>query len=133
MKRKEFEKLVKKGFAAIPERFRSQIQNVVFIVENEPSKELLKKEELEQNETLLGYYHGIPATARGDSYGIGPTLPDTITIFQKPIEDIAGNNPKLIENMVADTIWHEIAHHFGIDEKEVRIREKKRRKNPPKN
>lgn len=128
MKQEEFEKLAEEGFAAIPERFRALIQNVAFLVENEPSKELRQKEGLCPEETLLGYYYGVPATARGNGYGIGPTLPDTITLFQKPIEEAAGSDPERIADIIADTIWHEIAHHFGVDEKEVRKREERRGK-----
>ena len=77
--------------------------------------------------TLLGYYHGVPATARGDNYGIGQTLTDTITLYQIPIEQAAGHNPERIRQVIRDTIWHEVAHHFGFGEKAVRQKEQERR------
>ena len=127
MTREEFEQLVEQEFPnAIPEQFRDKIKNVAFLVEDEPSIELRKREGLRPNETLLGYYRGIPATARGDLYGIGATLPDTITLFRLTIEDEARLTGQGIAKVVRDTIWHEVAHHFGYDERQVRAKEAKR-------
>jgi predicted Zn-dependent protease with MMP-like domain len=126
MTREEFEKLVEEEFPrAIGEKFREKIKNVAFLIENEPSQELRVQEGLSRNETLLGLYHGTPTTARGDYYGVGGTLPDTITLFQKPIEEVAREQRKDVRDVIRDTIWHEAAHHFGYDERQVREREQK--------
>lgn len=122
----EFESSVQAGFLLIPEKFRERIRNVAILIEDEPSEEVRKQEGLSEDETLLGLYQGIPNTARGDSYGIGPTMPDTITLFRVPIEEEAGGIPEEIRRVVAETIWHELAHYFGMDEDEVRLREEKR-------
>ena len=127
MSREEFDTLVQEGFLLIPEKFRERIQNVALLVEDEPSEEVRIREGLSEHETLLGLYQGIPATARGDSYGIGPTVPDTITLFKLPIEEAGGNVPEEVRKVVAETIWHEYAHYFGMDEDEVRFREEKRK------
>lgn len=123
MERKEFEKLVQEGFLLIPEKFRGRIKNVALLVEDEPSEEVRAQEGLTEDETLFGLYQGIPATLRGDSYGVGPTLPDTITLFRLPIEEAANGVPEEVRKVVAETIWHEYAHYFGMDEDEVRFRE----------
>ncbi|MDE1919144.1 MAG: metallopeptidase family protein [Patescibacteria group bacterium] len=123
MEREAFEKLVHEGFLLIPEKFRERIRNVALLVEDEPSEEVRQKEGLSEDETLLGLYQGIPATARGDSYGVGPTLPDTITLFQLPIEEAANGSLEEMRTIVAETIWHEYAHYFGMDEDAVRSRE----------
>ena len=120
---KEFEKLVQEGFLLIPEKFRAKIKNVALLVEDEPREEIRRQEGLKKDETLLGLYQGIPATARGDTYGIGPTLSDTITLFRVPIEKAARKDGEDIRTVVAETIWHEYAHYFGMDEDEVRFRE----------
>lgn len=122
----EFESSVQAGFLLIPEKFRERIRNVAILIEDEPSEEVRKQEGLSEDETLLGLYQGIPNTARGDSYGIGPTMPDTITLFRVPIEEEAGGIQEEIRRVVAETIWHELAHYFGMDEDEVRLREEKR-------
>ena len=67
---------------------------------------------------LLGLYEGVPQTRRG-RYGIGGHLPDKITIFKIPIERIARSKVHLIQ-IVVNTVRHEIAHHFGMDEHRVR-------------
>ncbi|HEY4501293.1 MAG TPA: metallopeptidase family protein [Candidatus Paceibacterota bacterium] len=126
MTREEFDKLVEEGFLLIPEKFRAKIKNVALLVEDEPSEEVRRRDGLGEGETLLGLYHGIPNTARGDSYGIGPTVPDTITLFKTPIEEAAGNDAEEVRKIIAETIWHEYAHYFGMDEGEVRLREAKR-------
>ncbi len=128
MTREEFEKLVAEEFPeAIPEKFRNRVTNVAFLVEDEPSPELRAEECLGPHETLLGHYRGIPHTVRGGSYGVGNTLPDTITLFRLPIEELAQEEGS-IRKVIRETIWHEVAHHFGMDEHEVQAREAKRDK-----
>ena len=126
MTREAFEKLVQEGFLLIPERFREKIQNVALLVENEPSEDIRKLEDLKEDETLLGLYRGIPNTVRGDTYGVGETLPDTITLYQLPIEKVALEDGEDVRKVIAETIWHEFAHYFGMDEDEVQFRESMR-------
>lgn len=129
MNRAEFEKLAQEGFLLIPEKVRERIQNVALLVEDEPSNEVREREGLGDGETLLGLYQGIPATARGDAYGVGPTLPDTITLYKLPIEEAATEDKKDIRTVIAETIWHEYAHYFGMEEDEIRFRESMRTDN----
>lgn len=126
MTREEFEKLIEEEFErAIPEKFRPHLKNVAFLVEDEPSAQVRKDEGLKAGETLLGLYHGVPYPARGDWYGMGSTMPDTITLFQHPIEEEAAEIGD-IRKVIRETIWHEVAHLFGMDEHQVRGREAKR-------
>ena len=130
MTREEFETLVAEEFpGAIPEQFRSKIKNVAFLIEDLPSEALRREEGLGPHMTLLGHYRGIPHTARGDQYGMGATLPDTITLFAVPILDLAhemGGTEAHVRQVIRDTIWHEVFHHFGADESAVRRREEER-------
>ncbi len=126
MRRNEFEKLVAEGFERLPQWVQEKIENVGLLVEDEPSEEVRAREGLEKYETLLGYYQGIPLAARGEQYGVGMTMPDTITLFRKPIEEVAVEDGVDVRQVIADTIWHEFAHHFGMDEGEVQEREQKR-------
>ena len=126
MQRKRFEKLVEEGFERLPEWVRAKIKNVALLIEDEPSGEDRKLEDLSDDETLLGLYKGIPSSERGELYGVGATMPDTITLYQKPIEEAAEEDKKDVRDVVAETIWHEFAHHFGMDEGEVRKRERRR-------
>lgn len=109
----EFDRLVEKALRAIPPRFRRRLKNVAFIVEPEPP-----------SPNLLGLYQGRPLPYRSVSDGF--TLPDRITIYQGPHERLARNRRHL-EQLIVDTVWHEVAHYFGMDEKRVRRAEQKRR------
>lgn len=126
MDRTIFEQLVHEGFLRIPESFREKIKNVAILIEDAPSEKVRREQHLLPHETLLGLYQGIPHTERGDLYGVGMTVPDTITLFQIPIEEAAGGDPEKIKKEVADTIWHEVGHYFGLDEHAVRAREDER-------
>ena len=143
MERREFEWLVEKGFERLPQWVREKIQNVALLVEDEPSQEDREAEGLGDDETLLGLYKGVPLSERGELYGVGMTMPDTITLSQLPIEDaaeeelttsnvvndhndIVSRYGELVAKIIAETIWHEFAHHFGMDEHGVREREQKR-------
>lgn len=107
----EFERLVERAIASIPARYRKRIQNLVFTVERDSPRS-----------GLLGLYEGRPLTGRSvhDQF----QLPDKITIFQLPHERLARSEEHL-EQMVKETVWHEIAHHFGLDEREVRAAERR--------
>ena len=126
MRQGEFEKFVGDGFDRLPERVKAKIKNVAILVEDEPSQEDRVLQGLAGDETLLGLYKGIPLSERGEMYGVGMTLPDTITLYRLPILEAAEEDGLDIRDVVADTIWHEFAHHFGIDEDGVRDREKER-------
>ncbi len=112
MSPREFDKLVERAVRAIPPRFRSRLQNVAFVVEPEGP-----------DPNLLGLYHGRPLPAR--SIADGFHLPDRILIFQKPHERLA-RSPAHLAKLVQDTVWHEVAHYFGMDELQVRRAERRR-------
>ena len=121
MTNEEFEKLVADGINSIDEKFLSKLKNVEIVIEDDPTLFQLEKLKLKGG-LLFGLYEGIPLTKRQQ---YGQVLPDKITIFKNPIER-AYFKPEDIKKAVADTIWHEIAHHFGMDEQEVRKAEKNR-------
>ena len=123
MTEEEFEKLVQEGIKAIPEKFLKKLSNVEIIIENEPTDEQLRKLKVRKDSLLFGLYEGIPQTKR---WGYSHVLPDKITIFKKPIEESA-HSAEEIKEIVKNTVWHEIAHHFGIDEKRVREIEHKKK------
>ncbi|MEK7520743.1 MAG: metallopeptidase family protein [Patescibacteria group bacterium] len=125
LKRKDFEKIVVEGIRAIPEKFLQKLSNVAIVIESEPTPDQRKKLNICRNWTLFGLYEGVPQAERGAHYSA--VLPDKITIFQNPMEEEARDDEDLKE-MAKDTVWHEIAHHFGMDEDRVRQAEKRRRR-----
>lgn len=113
----EFEKIVEAGIAAIPERFLQKLDNVAIVVEDSPTPSQLRKLKIRKGWTLFGLYEGVPQAVRSGQYSL--VLPDKITIFKRPIE-AAATNAEGVKEIVKTTVWHEIAHHFGLDEGEVR-------------
>lgn len=123
MRRDDFERLVEEAWETIPENFREQFSNLTVLVEDEPSAEHLASAGVPPSHTLLGLYQGIPLSQRGWNYNMA--LPDQVTIFQGPIER-AARSRREIPRIVYETLWHELAHHLGMDEKEVRQAERRR-------
>ena len=121
----EFDHLVNAAYARIPARFRRRMKNIALLVDPEPSPQQLARGRVPRGSTLLGLYEGRPLTARSvfDSF----TLPDRITIFQGPHERLA-RDPAHLARLVEDTVWHEVAHYFGMDEACVRAAERRRRR-----
>lgn len=126
MNRGDFEKLVKKAVEALPKRIRDKMDNVVVVIEAKPSPLQIEKIGTRLKGLLLGLYQGVPQTTWGRK--MATRLPDKITIFQDSIEQLT-SSPKDIITLVKKTVWHEIAHHFGFSEKQVRNLEAKWRKN----
>ncbi len=123
MNDEEFGVLVEEGIRQIPERFQERIKNVVFLVSDEPTAQELQENSIVEGDTLLGLYAGIPLTSRGEYYGTGMVLPDTITIFKHPILREADGNQEMLHRLVCDTVWHEVAHYFGYDDEAIEKRE----------
>ena len=125
MARFEFEKLVRDAIVKLPRRIRDAMDNVAFVVEKESHHKKAREIGIRINETLLGLYEGIPRIKRGSGYfGV---LPDKITIFQNPIEELSGGDEKKLKRLVAGVVKHEIGHHLGLDEAELRSIERKRK------
>ncbi len=119
----EFDRLVERACSRIPRRFRRRLANLAFLVEAEPSPAQLRAAGVRSGGTLLGLYRGRPLTTRSvwDSFA----MPDQIVIFQGPHERLA-RSPQHLEQLVEDTVWHEVAHYFGMDESRVRQAERRR-------
>ncbi len=116
MEKQDFEKLVEESLDDIPERIRKMMENVVVCVEDRPSIEKKKETGTRKGSILLGLYEGVPQTKWGR--GFGGNIPDKITIFKDSILCFAKSKED-VRRIVRDTVYHEIAHHFGFDEKDV--------------
>lgn len=114
--RARFERLVRRALAGLPPQFRRRLDNVDVIVERRPTPAQLRLGGVPAGDTLLGLYTGTPLPERTSGYNM--TLPDRIIIFQEPIEAVSANAPELIAQ-VRQTVIHELAHHFGIDDERL--------------
>ena len=113
----QFEEMVQRAVDDIPPRFAEHLANIAFRVFDEPTPEQLEANGLlHHGETLLGLYEGIPLPARDGGYS--GVVPDVITVFKRPHEEVATNLDDL-EADVHQTVWHEVAHYFGLDHGQI--------------
>ena len=128
MKTEQFETLITDALQTIPERIRVRMENVAFVVEEEARAPGRGEEEVwdPNASVLLGLYQGVPLMERGPQYQYA--LPDKITIFQKTIERIAGGDAEHTAEIVHQTVLHEVAHHLGFSESEVRRWERRQKR-----
>lgn len=116
----EFDDLISRAMDELPQDRIHGLQNVAITYDDEPSAEQARKLKLRGDQLLLGLYEGIPLTARGAGYNL--VLPDKITLFKLPICQISHDAASLFEQ-IKHTLWHEIAHYYGLDHAEIHARE----------
>jgi predicted Zn-dependent protease with MMP-like domain len=107
-----FERLVDRALAGIPEPFRSALDEVAVVIEDEPSPVQLRDNDLQPDDTLYGLYEGVPRTEYAADWAVSP---NRITLFRWPLEDDFPDHHDL-ESEVRMTVIHELAHHLGIDD-----------------
>lgn len=113
MTRAQFERVVERALRGLPRAFREKLANIAVVVEDWADDETLEEMEIEPPDTLYGLYRGVDLTHRDSSYG--NVLPDTVTIYQGPIEEDCEDEAEMQE-VIRDTVVHEIGHYFGLDD-----------------
>jgi predicted Zn-dependent protease with MMP-like domain len=105
--RRRFESLVADALDELPGWVQEAMENVAVVVEDRPPAD---------EPDLLGLYEGIAKTERENYSGV---LPDRITLFRGTIEGEAGNDDEELRAVIAETVVHEVAHHFGISDERL--------------
>ena len=113
MTRRQFEALVERALKRLPKKFKDKLANIAVVVEGWADDETLAEVGIEPPDTLYGLYRGVDFTHRDSNYG--NVLPDTVTIYQVPIEEDCADEEEMAE-LVRDTVIHEIGHYFGLDD-----------------
>ena len=113
MTSEEFDAIVRETVSELPSELRRGIANVAIVVEEWPDEDTLDDADVNDPLDLLGFYHGIPLTARTHNYGL--VLPDKISIYRQPISRASQNDAEIRET-IQRTVRHELAHYFGIDD-----------------
>ncbi len=113
MRQPLFERMVEEAWEELPARFRDRLENVVIVVEDFADPQTLRLAGLRHPSQLLGFYHGVPLTARTTEYGM--VAPDKISLYRVPILQEC-NDPGEVWELVRRVLRHEIAHYFGIDD-----------------
>jgi predicted Zn-dependent protease with MMP-like domain len=109
----EFEDLVESALKKLPRPFREKLRNIAVVVEDWADEETLQEMGIEPPDTLYGLYRGVDLTLRDSGYG--NVLPDTIHIYQGPIEEDC-EDPEEMADLVRDVVAHEVGHYFGLDD-----------------
>jgi len=112
----EFEKLVEKAIAELPEEFRSRIENVVIAVEDEPTDEDYDLTDTPDDEDLFGIYRGAKRTEM--TWDLLPDLPPQVVVFRGPILRNTDTSREAVRE-IKDTIVHELGHYFGLEDDEM--------------
>lgn len=108
----EFDALISQAMDELPQEYIRGLDNVAIVQADEPTEEQIIKMKLDNQHLLLGLYEGIPLTQRGNNYTF--VLPDKITLFKHAILAVSGTSDQLFEQ-IKRTLWHEIAHFYGLD------------------
>ncbi|MEI8339006.1 MAG: metallopeptidase family protein [bacterium] len=111
----EFQELINQALLSLPGVHAKGIKNVAILYEEEPTPEQRAKTNLKNHQTLLGLYEGVPLSQR---QGHQPLLPDKITLFKGPLTRQA-NTLEDLKKEIHHTLWHEIAHYYGLDHKAI--------------
>ena len=119
----EFESLMNQAIDELPQAYIKGLDNVAIVYADEPSPDQVQKMRLDNNHLLLGLFEGIPKTQRGSGYSL--VLPDKITLFKKPIMAVSHSKDDLFDQ-IKRTLWHEIAHHYGLNHDDIQARQKPR-------
>lgn len=115
LSRAEFEEVVEEALQSLPKRFADLIDNVMVVVEEEPTDEDLDALDDEADE-LLGIYRGVPMTRR--THDMMPMLPDQIAIFRGPILRVTRDRRDAVRQ-IRETVIHELGHYFGLHDHEM--------------
>lgn len=114
-----FQELIDRAFDSLPRVHRDRVQNVAILFADEPTPEQRYELQLRHDQTLLGLYQGIPLSQR---QGRESLLPDRITLFKLPLLMRSHDEQSLYEE-IRHTLWHEIAHYYGLDHDKIRALE----------
>lgn len=112
----DFQDLINEALGELPKMRVEGIKNVAILYEDIPTPEQRQELALRNDQTLLGLYQGVPLSQR---QGLTPTLPDKITLFKLPLCARAADLDELKEE-IKHTLWHEIAHYYGLDHDRIR-------------
>ena len=111
----QFAEYIAEALETLPKDHLQAIENVAVVYADDPTPDQRVQLELRNDQTLFGLYEGVPLPQRNGVTGYGP---DKITIFKHPIEMFADSIPGLKEQ-IRHTIWHEVAHYFGLNHRQI--------------
>lgn len=124
IKKEIFEQMIREAVKELPHSVKRALDNVAFVVEEDDTEAPKRDMRLSPSTTLWGLYQGISKKSRGVYYA--GVLPDKISIYRKSIEAAAAGDEIRLRRLVRDVVWHEVGHHLGFSDRELRMIERKR-------
>jgi len=112
----QFQALIDTALSELPGEHVKNIKNVAILYEQEPTPQQRQELLLRHDQTLLGLYEGVPLSQR---QGMTRLFPDKITLFKGPLTRMTGN-PEALKEQIKHTLWHEIAHYYGLNHDRIR-------------
>lgn len=112
----DFSALVGEALDSLPEEYGTAMQNVAVVIADHPTPEQRQRLHLHNGSLLFGLFEGVPKTNANAPHAIIP--PSKITVFKLPILAISPDYPTLEQN-VRNTVWHEVAHYFGLSHADI--------------
>lgn len=125
MSDQEFDGLITRAMDELPQGYIKNLENVAIILEDSPTEDQRVKMKLDNNHLLLGLFEGVPKTLQGS--GWSGMLPSKITLFKDSLLAISTNEEQLFER-VKRTLWHEIAHYYGLSHDDMDKRQQEKSK-----
>ncbi len=113
----DIEAIARAALNALPDPFASHLKDVVLLVEDFASDEILQSMGIDDPFDLTGLYEGLPLNQK--SVEISGTLPDRILLFRRPILDEWADGGETLERLVAHILIHEAGHHFGFSDEDM--------------
>ena len=110
-----FQELIDQAYDSLPKTHRDNVRNVAILFADQPTQEQRYELQLRHDQTLLGLYQGIPLSER---QGRQTVLPDRITLFKLPLL-MQANNERELQEAIRHTLWHEIAHYYGLNHTDI--------------
>jgi len=118
----DFDRLITRAMDELPQEYIKGLDNVAILYADDPDEYQAQQAHLREGNLLLGLYEGIPLTKRGAGYTF--VLPDKITLFKNPILAVSGFSEAALFEQIKRTLWHEIAHYYGLDHTHIHSLEK---------
>jgi len=117
--KKQIDSWVVEAIEMVPRRLMKRMRNLVFVVDDRPTRTQVRECQLRRGYALFGLYQGYEQTRKRYYYN-----PDKVSIFRSAIIESA-KTVATIKKRVYETVWHEISHHFGSSESQAERAEKR--------
>lgn len=112
----QFDELITRAMNELPQEYITNMQNVAIVQQDTPTPDQVVKMKLDTHHVLLGLFEGVPLTLQGS--GWSGMLPSKITLFKDSILKVVDTEKQLYEQ-IKRTIWHEIAHYYGLNHSHI--------------